>query len=458
MDEKKSTIIKHIKKRITELEELGEVYSEEKINNLAENLSKTDKTIGEIYTLIDNKFSNQVRKVNHNNYLASLKEYYISSIDKLKRGNNCYLLSYDQGIKVLEQANVKVLKELNPYLNVVSINKVNKGTQKENSVSNDYELIMSDIAYLLNIDYAKTYRVFDKNMDPKGVININFEEENERFLTLEEALRFIEEESPSFTLTQKLKDYHDKQVRFGLKQIKNKKDYKDNIEYVIDLFKALPDITTKNLNELKKSYFNMKVFELLTNSLNNNLSNFGIIVNKESKKYTYRLSPSYNKYTTELETLNSEETICNFFIVNKRELLNTLIQNYYKDIKQLLTLIANNKKSLLPIISQIIKEHLNYDEYNKYYKVITDNIVMIEECVALKKISTQDTEDDEEINKTNDALYNERIAPFMENYVSDEYEEPFKGSTILTAIVAFILCATIVIVLLAIYAISKMNM
>lgn len=458
MDEKKSTIIKHIKKRITELEELGEVYSEEKINNLAENLSKTDKTIGEIYTLIDNKFSNQVRKVNHNNYLASLKEYYISSIDKLKRGNNCYLLSYDQGIKVLEQANVKVLKELNPYLNVVSINKVNKGTQKENSVSNDYELIMSDIAYLLNIDYAKTYRVFDKNMEPKGVININFEEENERFLTLEEALRFIEEESPSFTLTQKLKDYHDKQVRFGLKQIKNKKDYKDNIEYVIDLFKALPDITTKNLNELKKSYFNMKVFELLTNSLNNNLSNFGIIVNKESKKYTYRLSPSYNKYTTELETLNSEETICNFFIVNKRELLNTLIQNYYKDIKQLLTLIANNKKSLLPIISQIIKEHLNYDEYNKYYKVITDNIVMIEECVALKKISTQDTEDDEEINKTNDALYNERIAPFVENYVSDEYEEPFKGSTILTAIVAFILCATIVIVLLAIYAISKMNM
>jgi len=359
MDEKKSTIIKHIKKRITELEELGEVYSEEKINNLAENLSKTDKTIGEIYTLIDNKFSNQVRKVNHNNYLASLKEYYISSIDKLKRGNNCYLLSYDQGIKVLEEANVKVLKELNPYLNVVSINKVNKGTQKENSVSNDYELIMSDIAYLLNIDYAKTYRVFDKNMEPKGVININFEEENERFLTLEEALRFIEEESPSFTLTQKLKDYHDKQVRFGLKQIKNKKDYKDNIEYVIDLFKALPDITTKNLNELKKSYFNMKVFELLTNSLNNNLSNFGIIVNKESKKYTYRLSPSYNKYTTELETLNSEETICNFFIVNKRELLNTLIQNYYKDIKQLLTLIAKLLQTLR-IVSTLLFTSLAY--------------------------------------------------------------------------------------------------
>ena len=458
MDEKKNAILKHIKKRLTELEELGKVYSEEKINDLAENLSKTDKTIGEVYTLVDNKFSNQVRKVNHNNYLASLKEYYISSIDKLKRGNNCYLLSYDQGIKVLEQANVKVLKELNPYLNVVSINKVNKGVQKENSVSNDYELILSDIAYLLNVDYAKTYRVFDKNMEPRGVININFEEENERFLTLEEALRFIEEESPSFTLTQKVKDYHDKKIRFGLKHIETKKEYKENLEYVIDLFKALPDITTKNLNELKKAYFNMKVFELLTNSLNNNLSNFGIIVNKESKKYTYRLSPSYNKYTTELETLNKEESICNFFIVEKRELLNTIIQNHYKDVKQLLTLIANNKKSLLVIISQIIKEHLNYDEYNKYYKIISENLAMIDECVALKKISTGDNEDDDEINKINTELYAERIAPFVDNYVSDEYEEPSKGSTILTAIVAFILCGTIAVVLLAIYAISKMNM
>lgn len=458
MDEKKQVVIKHIKKRLADLEELGKVYSDDKIHDLAENLAKTDKSLGEIYTLIDNKFSNQVRKLNHNNYLASLREYYISSIDKLKRGNNCYLLSYDQGIKVLEQANVKELKELNPYLKVVSINKVNKGTQKENSIGNDYELIMSDIAYLLNIDYAKTYRVFDKNMNPQGVININFEEENERFLTLEESLRFIEEESPSFTLTQKLKDYHDKNVRFGLTEVKTKKAYKENIDYVLDLFKALPDMSNENLNELKKSYLNMKVFELLTNSLNNNLTNFGIIVNKESKKYTYRLSPSYNKYTVEIPSIQANQTICNFFIVNKRELLNTLIQNYYKDIKQLLTLIADNKKSLLPIISQIIKEHLNYDEYNKYYSLVTENINMIEECVSLKKISTQDTSDDEEINKVNTELYTERIAPFLDNYVSDEYEEPSKGSTILTAIVAFILCATIAVVLLAIYAISKMNM
>ena len=47
--------------------------------------------------------------------------------------------------------------------------------------------------------------------------------------------------------------------------------------YVLKIFKALPDITKENYEELKKSYLRLKIFELLTNSINNNLSNVGII-------------------------------------------------------------------------------------------------------------------------------------------------------------------------------------
>ena len=91
---RKELIINHIKNRLNSLEELGRVYSEEKINTLAENLANSDKTLTEINTLIDNKFSNQVRKNHHNNNLASLKEYYLSQIDKLKKGNNILLLNH----------------------------------------------------------------------------------------------------------------------------------------------------------------------------------------------------------------------------------------------------------------------------------------------------------------------------------------------------------------------------
>ncbi len=454
--DRKALIIEHINERLSELEELGKIYSKEKIEELASNLEKTDKSLNEINTLIDNKFSNQVRKINHNNYLASLKEYYLSSIDKLKKGNNCYLLSYDQGVKVIEQAYIKEEKKINPSLTRVSINGNKKGYQKDNSINNDYELIMSDIAYLLNIPYANTYRIFDSKMEPTGILNISFNKPNERFLNLEEALKFVKEESPKFNLKNELIDYHDKNIKYGLRLMEHPSNIKDNLEYVFKLFSALPDITKDNIEELKRDYLNMKIFELLTNSIDNNLSNIGLIVNKETLTYTYRLSPSYNKYTIEISDIFPTETICNFHIVEKRTLLETIVNNYYKYVKELLALIINNKETLFNIIDQVIKEHLSFDEYNKYVSLVKDNFNMITDVVETKKIEEPDTIDDLARYEDNDILYNNRIAPFLTNYVGDYDTE--RGSTILTAIVTLILFITIGIILLTIFAISRMDM
>ena len=454
MEEKKAAIINHIKERLVDLKELGKIYTDEKVNTLASKLAATDRTLEEIKELIDKKFSNEVRKINHNNHLATLKEYYISSIDKLKKGNNCYLLSYEEGVKVLEQANIKEKKDINLFLTQVIINNNNVGYKKANSEDNGAELIVSDMAYLLKIDYAKTYRVFDGDMNPQGIINSINATKKERFLNLEEALRFVKEESPSFTLRTELEDYHDKNIRLGLINAKST-EYKKNIEYVLKLFKALPDITDENISLLKKDYLNLKVFEIFTNSLNNDLTNTGIIVNKETLKYTYRLSPAYNKHITNLSNLKENETICNFFIVDKRELLVTLINNYYKDIKELLSLIYNNKDNLISIVEDVIKEHLGYDEFNKYYDRVKENIEMICDLVKLKKESTPDSEKDEEKNKDNDEDFLNRIAPYIANY--EDIDSDNKGNSLLLGIVTAILFITIGIILLAIIAISKMN-
>ncbi len=453
--DRKELIIEHIQERLSNLEELGKTYTKEKIDALATKLANTDKSLNEINTLIDNKFSNQVRKINHNNYLASLQEYYIANIDKLKKGNNCYLLSYDQGVKVIEQAYIKEDKKMNDTLSRVIINNEQQGYKKENSINNDYELIMSDIAYLLNIPYAKTYRIFDKNMNPTGIVNISFNNLTTRFLNLEEVLQFIKEESTKFNLKNELLDYHDKNIKHGLREV-SKKDIKEDIEYVFKLFSALPDITKENIESLKHDYLNMKIFELLTNSLDNNLSNIGLIINKESPIYTYQLSPSYNKYTIHLDNVDDTKTICNFHIVEKRDLLETILNNYYKEVKELLSLIVSNQETLISIIDKVIKEHLSYDEYNQYYEVVTKNFSMITDFVIEKKDKNPDTMYDLARYEDNNILYRNRIAPFLTNYVGDYDTE--KGSTILTAIVTIILFITIGIILLAIFAISRMDM
>lgn len=453
----KTYIVKYIKEKIKEFSELGKEYSEDKINTLADKLVSTNKTPEELTVLIDNKFSNQLRKINHNNHLSSLKDYYLSSIDKLKKNNNVYLLSYQKGVKILEQAHIEDIKSINPNLKQVLLNNEKKAYKKDNSINNDYELIMSDIAYLLNIEYANTYRIFDENMNAKGILNESFESKDERFLNLEETLRFVKEESTKLMATAELVDFHDKKVKYGLKEIIDTKKYKENIEYVLKLFKVLPDITEENYNHLKQDYLNMKIFELLTNSVKNDLTNIGIIVNKQKIKYTYRLSPSYNKYAIELPNINSNKTICNFYIVDKKELLHTIVNNYYKETKDILSLIVDNKDTLEPLIDQIVKEHLEYEEYNKYHKLLTDNIKMIVDEVSYKKMISLDTTEDKNRYEKNNMEYAGRIAPFIDNYVVEDVEAN-KGSIILTSIVATVLIITAVLILLAIYAVSKMDM
>ncbi len=222
------------------------------------------------------------------------------------------------------------------------------------------------------------------------------------------------------------------------------------------MFKALPDITDQNIKELTKEYLNMKVFELFTNSLNNDLTHYGLLVNKKENKYTYELSPLFNKNVTVLDTIEPNETICNFFIVKKKALLATLINNYYDYIKDTLSLIADNSDTLVPIINQVIKEHLEYGEYDRYSKLVKDNVEMIKTATVAKKELTPDSKDDQKRLEDNNTIYQNKIAPLQDNYVSDEYEG--KGSTLLTALVTAVLFITIGIILLAIFAVSRMNM
>lgn len=80
--ELKQQIILYIKEKLANAKKLSKLYNEEKIEILADSMLSTGKSLLEIKILIDNKFSHEIRKMNHNSHLASLKDYYLSSIDK----------------------------------------------------------------------------------------------------------------------------------------------------------------------------------------------------------------------------------------------------------------------------------------------------------------------------------------------------------------------------------------
>ena len=453
MYDKRTLIIKYINDRLSKLEELGKKYSEDKINKLADNLIALNKPLEEIYALVDNKFSYQARKISHNNYLSSLKEYYLANIDKLKKNNNCYLLSYNEGTKVLEQANVTSIKK-DDKTDYVKIND-SYGYRKANSKENDYELIMSDIAYLMDIPYAKTYRIFNEKMEPIGIICGSMEDKNEKFLNLEETFSFVKEESNKFMLKSKITNYHDLNIKHGITEVFESSIVKESIDYVLDLFACLPDITKENLEELKAAYLKVKLFEVLTNSLNNNLENYGIIINKTEKKYTYEFAPTFNKYVTKSDRLSKDETICNFFIVEKEDLINILLKNYYKYIKELTNIIIDNNVTIYKIIDKVSKEHLEFDEYKNYTEILKYNYDKFERIFKASNLEVLD----EETKDKNNNQYLFRIAPYIDNYDFDAFDETIenKGSVILVGALGIVLVITIVIIGFGIYIISKVG-
>ena len=244
-------------------------------------------------------------------------------------------------------------------------------------------------------------------------------------------------------------------MKYGITEVFETSVIKESIDYVFDLFSCLPDITTKNIEELKTAYLNVKVFEILTNSLNNNLTNYGIIVNKENKKYTYKFAPTFNKYVTKDNRLAKSETICNFFIIEKQDLIDILLKHYFKYIKELSLLVTDNNVTLYKIIDKLTKEHLEYEEYKNYKEVLKYNYDIFEKSI---KALTDDSLD-KTIRENNNDRYLFRITPYLDNYDYDAFDESLenKGSVLLVTALGLVLVITIFIIGFAIYIVSKVG-
>ena len=74
MVERREYIDKYIRKKLEEFKDLGKNYDEQKIASLVDSLCNSNSSLEDLVIMIDTKFSYQLRKLNHNSYLSSLKK------------------------------------------------------------------------------------------------------------------------------------------------------------------------------------------------------------------------------------------------------------------------------------------------------------------------------------------------------------------------------------------------
>ena len=135
-------------------------------------------------------------------------------------------------------------------------------------------------------------------------------------------------------------------------------------------------ISQKDIKSIRSAYFDMIIFSYITNQVNRNLNNYGLICNKKTKEY--RFAPLFENSIISMPNLTEDQCCFNDKVCNRNRLIDCLFENYYEDIKEKVTYIINNKTRLIKIIDIIAKQNLDINNYNILMEKIIKNIAYLE--------------------------------------------------------------------------------
>lgn len=321
--------------------------------------------------------------------INSLADYYnwqnkvekaINEAPPLQPNQNYYIRTYDEKSNIILQGvNIEKISDTTSGVNKVEkvlIDNKYKAYKKKDIVDvadNDLEIVICQIGNLLNVSGAEEYTVYNANKEKDSIISRSVADtEYEEFYDFTSLYikvnKYIKEGKIKHS---KVSDYEE------FKFSNSKEDYIKVIEKSIQIIRSLPMISQKDIRSIKAAYFDMMIFGYITNQVDRNLNNYGLICNKKTKEY--RFAPLFDNSIISLPNLDETQCSFNGYICSRNKLIDCLFENYYEDIKEKVTYIVNNKTRLIQIIDIIAKQNLDIKSYNLLMEKIIKNISYIEE-------------------------------------------------------------------------------
>lgn len=321
--------------------------------------------------------------------INSLADYYnwqnkvekaINEAPPLQPNQNYYIRTYDEKSNIILQGvNIEKISDTTSGVNKVEkvlIDNKYKAYKKKDIVDvadNDLEIVICQIGNLLNVSGAEEYTVYNANKEKDSIISRSVADtEYEEFYDFTSLYikvnKYIKEGKIKHS---KVSDYEE------FKFSNSKEDYIKVIEKSIQIIRSLPMISQKDIRSIKAAYFDMMIFGYITNQVDRNLNNYGLICNKKTKEY--RFAPLFDNSIISLPNLDENQCSFNGYICSRNKLIDCLFENYYEDIKEKVTYIVNNKTRLIQIIDIIAKQNLDIKSYNLLMEKIIKNISYIEE-------------------------------------------------------------------------------
>lgn len=356
--------------------------------NLINQISKNYNLTPEQFNGLTVKYQNDSRdKMIIEKELINICDFYrfqnninrnIANAPLLSNGKNYYVTAFDQNSNLyLQPVSISVT---NPETSEVLVDNSFKGYQKHTQVD-DIEIAICQLGKALNFDVVEEYRVYNQNKQKDSVIIRDIVNDDEFYDVENLKKRFIK-----LINAGKLRKESWVETSENLKVANTKEDYKLVIDYGLRVLKSLPSMLEEDYNKIEEKYFEMLIFDSIINQSERNFKDYGILCDRETKRYTY--APLFdNVFPTILK--NNDVFSFNGIICNRYELMECLFYNYYDKIKDKVEYILNNKEKVLKTSSTILKYNVDINTYNMLMNNIITNINYFERILKEKKIIEQ---------------------------------------------------------------------
>jgi len=308
-----------------------------------------------------------------------------------------FIVSLDNGIHNEEPISMKVFNNFQDGSQLVQLNETVFGVYKNNSNDpktsylDDYEIIKSDIAELLDISHENNRRIVTEEKNIGIFTELNYSQTLESRVSITSVLQSVVSSINSGLLGKDKTEYYNNILNNKNNTKSNPLNTNESIKEVIDLGlnaifdklelerKAPLDNDTKK--NIRKNYIRMILFDYIVDRKYRNYD-YSVITGLDSnnnqvweKVYLAPISVSSDK--TKESSVPNKTYLLNNKYIKRDNILPTLYEYYYRDIKRLTETFNDALKLYKDALCRIIYNNTNLEKAQELEKIISDNLTTI---------------------------------------------------------------------------------
>lgn len=349
----------------------------------------------------------------------------------INQNNQYYIVSLDNGIREEEPVTIDVYNSFSDGSKLVQLNKTIFGLYKSNSLNpktsylDDYEIIKSDIAELLDIDHEESHRIVTENYNTGIFTNLNYRKDIETRISATSIINSVigyinnglinEEDSNIMSSALKMPNPPIGQAITDPKQIESIINL-GLIAMITEIeVKSNGNIDEQNIKAITKQYLRMILFDLIVGRKNRGLDYYIINPLDENGNPIWK-----NSYFSPISVCNSQEKdtlvgqgeyMLNNKLINREALLKVLFTSYYSEIKKttmalnsayrlyedaIIRIIYNNTsieraKELESIIFSNLQEIISYQDAKELAESTSSKMNKVERTMATQSLNIKVT-------------------------------------------------------------------